>query len=390
MSRTLVVAVVALALGLFAAPGSPRAASPACPLAAAPEGRVAVTLEPAFPDLGFDFPTVLVQAPGEPGHWFVAERDGRIDRFDNRVDVATKTPVLDLRPRVDTAGEGGLLGMAFHPGFADNGQLFLSYTRPGAPLRSVVARFTSPDGGRTIDPDSEQPLLTLDQPYANHNGGAIAFGPDGHLYIGLGDGGSAGDPLQNGQDPDTLFGALLRIDVDGGAPYAIPADNPFAAGGGRAEVYAFGLRNPWRFSFDRQTGALWLGDVGQDRWEEVDCITRGGNYGWNLREGAHCYGAADCAGAGLIDPVAEYGHDLGCSVTGGYVYRGRELPALRGGYVYADYCSGRIWALFDGGSEGPVVRTLLDSDQRIVAFARDAAGELYVLAPGGVFRLAAP
>jgi len=386
--------LAAVLAGLLSACGdggaSARGTALSCPRSPAPDGDVGVALEPAFPELAFDFPTAMRQAPGDDRHWYLLERTGVIYRFENRPGASSRTTVLDLSGQIDTGGEGGLLGMAFHPRFQRNGEVFLSFTRDGSPLRSYVSRFRSPDGGRTLDVNSEEPLLTLDQPYANHNGGHIAFGPDGHLYIGFGDGGSAGDPLGNGQDPDTLFGALLRIDADAGDPYGTPADNPFADGGGRAEIYAWGLRNPWRFSFDRQTGGLWLGDVGQNEWEEVDCIDRGGNYGWNIREGAHCYGAPDCDTAGLTDPVAEYGHDLGCSITGGYVYRGSAIPALRGGYIHGDFCSGRIWALFDDGSGEPVVRELLDSDQRIVAFAQGAGGELYVLAADGVFRLAAP
>lgn len=346
---------------------------------------VAVALEPVFEGLSFTFPVALVQAPGDDTRWFVAERAGRVWMFANRPDVADAEMFLDISDRVSAAGEGGLLGMAFHPRFAANGEVFISYTAPGAPLVSHVARFRL--AGASLDPASEEALLTLEQPFDNHNGGHILFGPDGFLYIGFGDGGSAGDPLGNGQDTSNLFGALLRIDVDGGPPYAVPPDNPLVGGAGRPEIWAWGLRNPWRFSFDRATGDLWLGDVGQAQWEEVNRIQRGGNYGWNIREGAHCFAAPTCAAAGLIDPVAEYGHDLGCSITGGYVYRGGAIPSLHGAYLYGDFCSGRVWALDPATA---VVRELLDTDLNIVSFAEDQAGELYLVDGGGRLRRLVP
>lgn len=339
---------------------------------------VAVALEPVFEGLSFTFPVALVQAPGDDTRWFVAERAGRVWVFANRPDVAGAEVFLDISDRVSVAGEGGLLGMAFHPRFAANGEVFISYTAPGAPLVSHIARFRL--SGASLDPASEETLLTLAQPFRNHNGGHILFGPDGFLYIGFGDGGSAGDPFGNGQDTSTLFGALLRIDVDGGPPYAAPPDNPLVGGAGRPEIWAWGLRNPWRFSFDRATGDLWLGDVGQNQWEEVNRIRPGGNYGWNIREGAHCFAAPACAAAGLIDPVAEYGHDAGCSITGGYVYRGGAIPSLRGAYLYGDFCSGRVWALDPATA---VVQELLDTDLNIVSFAEDQAGELYLVDGGG-------
>jgi glucose/arabinose dehydrogenase len=271
-----------------------------------------------------------------------------------------------------------LLGVAFHPRFAENGFVYVSYTAPGAPLTSVVARFNSPDRGVTMDVNSETALLTLPQPFANHNGGHIVFGSDGMLYVGFGDGGSEGDPNGNGQDTNTLLGKILRLDVDNAAPYAIPGDNPFAGGGGRGEIWAFGLRNPWRFQFDRGTGALWAGDVGQNQFEEVDRITRGGNFGWNIREGAHCFSDPQCSTAGLIDPVAEYDHTEGCSITGGFVYRGSAIPSLSGSYVYGDFCSGRIWAL---ANEQPQV--IADTTLAISSFAEDSTGELLVIDMAG-------
>ncbi|MGE0080979.1 MAG: sorbosone dehydrogenase family protein [Thiohalomonadaceae bacterium] len=341
-----------------------------------------VALVPVFEGLGFDFPVAMLQAPGDNTRWYVLERGGRIWSFANQADIDSADVFLDISDRVSTGGEGGLLGMAFHPDFAGNGQVFLSYTSPGAPLTSRIARFRR--AGNALDPASEQTVLTLAQPSTNHNGGHLAFGPDGFLYIGFGDGGGGGDDAQNTAN---LFGALLRIDVNGAMPYAIPPDNPLVGAAGRGELWAWGLRNPWRFSFDRGTGELWLGDVGQDQWEEVDVIDRGGDYGWNIREGAHCFQAADCNTSGLIDPVAEYSHELGCSITGGYVYRGSAIPPLRGGYVFGDYCSGRVWALDPATAR---FTQFLDSDLRIVSFAEDNVGELYVVdANGGLFALVA-
>jgi glucose/arabinose dehydrogenase len=300
-----------------------------------------------------------------------------------------KELMVDISGRVNSSpNEAGLLGLAFHPRFTENGQVFLSYTASGRRLTSTVSRFKVTADGR-IAADSEQVLLKVEQPYGNHNGGQIAFGPDGLLYMGLGDGGSAGDPKDNGQNPKTLLGAILRIDVDNGDPYAIPKDNPFASSDkGRGEVYAWGMRNPWRWSFDRNTGELWVGDVGQNDWEEIDLVTHAGNYGWNIKEGTHCYAIDDCETpalkARLIDPVAEYGHDLGCSVTGGYVYRGQGIASLQGTYVFGDFCSGRIWGLTPEGQtqdgRKKFQKSLLeDSDLMIASFAEDNQGEIYVI-----------
>ncbi len=350
-----------------------------------------VFLERAFPNLSFNSPVALLQAPGDESRWFVVEKGGRVLVFDNAEDASLTQTFIDIGDRVNAGfSESGLLGMAFHPDFKNNRRVIMSYTRSGSPLVSYISRFSSADGGASLDPGSEQVLLTVAQPYSNHNGGQVAFGPDGYLYIGLGDGGSGGDPDGNGQDVNTLLGAMLRIDVDSGTPYAIPNDNPFAQGGGRAEIYAWGLRNPWRWSFDRDTGDLWLGDVGQNQWEEVDRVGLGGNYGWNIREGAHCYGGGSCSTVGLIDPVAEYSHSEGCSVTGGYVYRGTSIPGLNGVYVYGDFCSGRIWGLVEDAQAGLVPELLVDSDFSISAFGQGQDGELYVLhfaADGAIYRL---
>ena len=253
----------------------------------------------------------------------------------------------------------------------------------------MVSRFNY---NKAVAPESELVILEVPQPYANHNGGQIAFGPDGYLYIGLGDGGSAGDPRRNGQNPSTLLGAILRIDVSGATaeqPYAIPLDNPFVDGGGRPEIWAYGLRNPWRFSFDRETGELWTGDVGQNRWEEIDIIERGGNYGWNAMEGHHCFQpSSDCENEDFIPPVWEYSLDGdACSVIGGYVYRGTAIQTLVGTYVYADFCTGEIFGLRRDG-EDVVNRLLVDTDLRISSFGEDNDGELYVLSQGeGIYLL---
>lgn len=341
-----------------------------------------------FPALTFNQPVLMLQAPGHPERWYVVERAGRVLRFQNVNWVITTNEVIDIRASVDTAGEGGLLGMAFHPDFAVNGYVYLSYTAPSvtAALETRISRFTSSDGGLTLSPASELVILRVDQPFENHNGGHIAFGQDGLLYIGLGDGGSVGDPLGHAQNVNTLLGAMLRIDVDAAAPYAIPPGNPFAAGGGRGEIYAWGLRNPWRWSFDRASGELWAGDVGQDNYEEVDRIRVGRNYGWNIREGAHCYNAATCTVVGLTDPVLDYSHALGCSITGGYMYRGFAVPELYGVYIYGDFCSGRIWG-YDSWGFGSI-DLLFDTPLNIVSFAETPGGEILIIDyGGGIYRL---
>lgn len=350
----------------------------------------AVALQPLFPGRDFVQPVALLQTPHVTPYWYVVEKGGRVLRVDSEGSTVHVAPFIDLGKRVDARPtEAGLLGMAFHPDFSRNGTVYLSYTR-GGPLTSVLSRFTSRDDGLTLDPASEKVLLEVPQPYANHNGGQIAFGPDGYLYFGLGDGGFAGDPHGNGQNTHTLLGAMLRLDVDGASPYAIPQDNPFASGGGRPEIYAWGLRNPWRWSFDRKSGELWVGDVGQNAWEEIDRVTVGDNLGWNIREGSHCYRAGMCRSEGVVMPLAEYSHELGCSVTGGYVYRGKAIPQIDGHYLYGDFCSGRIWGLDSGNIQaGP--RILLSSGKRISSFAEDRNGELYLLdySTGRIFRLVA-
>lgn len=350
------------------------------PSAGAPPREV--TLVRAFPRLAFASPTDL-QAPADgTGRLFVVEQAGTVRAFPNEPDVATAAIFLDLRAKVASGGEMGLLGLAFHPQFRTNRQFYVNYTANG-PRRTVVSRFTArADDPGQADPASEAVVLTFDQPYANHNGGQLAFGPDGFLYIGTGDGGSGGDPHGNGQNVNTVLGKLLRIDVDhpaGGRAYGIPADNPFAAGGGRPEVFAWGLRNLWRFSFDPDTGRIWGADVGQSRLEEVDLLEKGKNYGWNVMEGSSCFRAATCDPSPYVLPVAEYGRDEGVSITGGYVYRGKRVPPLVGQYVYADYGSGKVWALPDGGKP----RLLVDSELNPSTFGVDAERELYLADHGG-------
>jgi glucose/arabinose dehydrogenase len=362
---------------------------------AAPTAQIGVNLQRAYPNLTFNAPTAMLQAPGDSSRWFVAERAGVVRSFD-ALDPGAAISTVALSIEVDDSGEGGLLGLALHPQFANNGQAFLSYTITGpgggTPLISRVSRVTSANGGRTFDPASEEILLTLPQPFINHNGGHIAFGPDGYLYIGFGDGGSAGDPFGHAQNANNFYGALLRIDVDNGTPYAIPPDNPFVDGGGRPAIYAYGLRNPWRFSFDRAMGRLWLGDVGQGDREEIDLIVKGGNYGWRCYEGSLEYELAGCGARGRYRfPVAEYGHNEGESITGGFIYRGSTIPALRGVYVFGDFISGTIWGLFPRAGGALDRRVLTTSELGVVSFAESNDGELYVLDlfEGGLYRIVA-
>lgn len=362
------------------------------PSSGPPAGTPSITTAQVFTALPtFNRPTALLQAPGDASRWFVLEKSGVVRVFANDASVSSSSVFLDLSGVVNAAGEGGLLGMAFHPNFPTTPEVFVSYTRTGAgtPLVSYVSRFYSMDGGLTADPAVEDIILTLAQEQTNHNGGDLHFGPDGNLYVGFGDSGGAGDPRNYGQNTSILHGAIVRVNVDGNSPYEIPVGNPFAGsaictqGVGAApcpEIFAWGFRNPWRFSFDRVTGKLWAGDVGQNAWEEVDVVEAGLNYGWNVREGANCFPAgSNCDATGLTDPVTEYGRSLGVSVTGGYVYRGPDVADLVGWYVFGDFGSGRIFAIPEDSSAGTEAEVLLDTDLAIVAFGEAAGGELYLV-----------
>ncbi len=350
-----------------------------------------IATQRVFEQLSFSQPVALLQAPGDSTRWFVVEKDGVIRVFANNPSSSSSEIFVDINTLVNSSGEGGLLGMAFHPNFPVTPEAFLSYTRSGVgtPLVSVVSRFLTTDNGQTLNTASEQVLLTLPQEATNHNGGHVKFGPDGSLYIGFGDSGGSGDPREYAQDTNNLHGSIVRLDVTGGTPYAIPADNPFStkpvcAGGFGTddcpEIYAWGLRNPWRFSFDASTGKLWAGDVGQNSWEEIDVIEVGQNYGWNDREGAHCFDPATGCATNFTDPITEYDHSMNDrSVTGGFVYRGAALTDLVGWYVFGDFISGRIFAIPENSQPGVIPDVLLDTSMSIVSFAEDNDRSLYVL-----------
>ncbi|MGH7518802.1 MAG: PQQ-dependent sugar dehydrogenase [Gemmatimonadales bacterium] len=365
-------------------------AGTACSDSTGAPGDFALALETVSNDLVF--PVDLTSPPGDP-RLFVAEKGGRIRIIESG--AVLPTPFLDLSDRVSTGGEQGLLGLAFDPDYATNGRFVVNYTDPAGDTR--ISAFRASADPDIADEASEALILGVDQPFVNHNGGQLAFGPDGYLYIGLGDGGDAGDPLENAQSLTTLLGKLLRIDLDGGAPYAIPPDNPFSAvAAARSEIWSYGLRNPWRFSFDRVTGDLYIGDVGQNEIEEIDVSPaasgagRGANYGWDVMEGRECFEpATGCDQSGLVLPAVQHDHGDGCSVTGGYVYRGSAIPALQGTYFYSDFCSGWIRSFrFAGGAateqrEWPALEA-----GNVTSFGQDDAGELYILTAGGtVYRI---
>lgn len=340
---------------------------------------------------GLNRPVDLVSANGDTGLLYVVEQSGRVRIIQDG--KLLPDPFLDIRDRVGSNGnEQGLLGIAFHPKYAANGFFYLDYTNLDGD--TVIARFSSPPGEKKIDPSSEFILIKIQQPFANHNGGNLIFGPDGYLWIGMGDGGGQGDPGNNGQSRQTLLGKMLRIDVDHGDPYTIPADNPFANGGGLPEIWAVGLRNPWRFSFDRLTGDLYIGDVGQNAWEEIDYLPAGfkttpGNFGWNILEGTHPYkDASTTDNTGLTDPIFEYGRDFGCSVTGGFVYRGDKLPEFQGIYLFGDYCSGNIMGLIHKDGDSWESRVLFKTPHNISSFGEGQNGDTYLLdLNGGAYRL---
>jgi glucose/arabinose dehydrogenase len=334
---------------------------------------------------GFIRPLLLTNAGDGSNRLFVVEQDGIIRVIENGATLAE--PFLNIEENVGSGGnEQGLLGLAFHPDYENNGYFYVNYT--GLDGNTVIARFQVSADPNVADAASETQLLTVAQPYENHNGGNLIFGPDGYLYIGLGDGGSGGDPQGNGQDLETLLGKMLRIDVNSGEPFAIPADNPFANGGGLPEIWAYGLRNPWRFSFDRSTGDLYIADVGQGQWEEISFlpggIVGGSNFGWNYFEGTHVYQGAAPEGASFVPPVTEYDHSGRCSVTGGFVYRGPSLPEWTGIYIYGDYCSGEVMGLFQQPDGAWVSQVLFTQPSFITSFGEDEAGELYLVDRNGI------
>ncbi len=336
---------------------------------------------------GFTSPIAMKQAPGDSSRWFVAEKSGVIRVFANNPSSSSSSTFFDISAVVASSGEGGLLGFAFHPDFPTTPEVFVSYTR-GGPFRSFVSRFYSTDNGQTLSPLVEDVLIVNPQPATNHNGGDIAFGPDRLLYVGFGDGGGSGDPNENGQNTMNIHSAIVRIDVDGNSPYEIPTGNPFSMnaactqGVGAAacpEIFAWGFRNPWRFSFDSVTGRLWAGDVGQNAWEEIDLVEVGENYGWNDREGAHCFDPATGCANTFREPHSEYAHALGRSVTGGFVYRGTDVPDLVGWYVFGDFITGRVFAFRQDATAGVTPEELLATSFSIVSFAEGIDGELYIL-----------
>ncbi len=387
-------ALAALGLGACGG-GSDGESQPAPP--------VTLTVQQVFASLpSFSSPVAMLQAPGDSTRWFVVEQDGQVRVFANNpaVTVANLFVDIDGMDRVTSGGETGLLGMAFHPNFPTDRRVFLSYTATSGNLVSRISSFMTADGGQTLDPASEQIVLTLNQPEDNHNGGNIAFGPDGLLYIGFGDGGGANDqhtqngPIGNGQALTTMLGKILRIDVgaEAATTYTIPSTNPFAANpkcgpGTNAqscpEIYAYGFRNPWRWSFDRQSGDLWAGDVGQSAREEVDRVTLGGNYGWRCFEGTRNTGFACGSLPNLLPPVAEYGRSVGTSTTGGYVYHGSAITSLVGRYVFGDFGSGRIFNIAGTTQPTLTLTSGFESGLSISSFGEDNDGELYVVHYGG-------
>ncbi|MCC6147523.1 MAG: PQQ-dependent sugar dehydrogenase [Anaerolineaceae bacterium] len=363
---------------------------PASPTQETPQATLQAAAPVTFPDPaayhwapvvgGLTRPSGLVAAGDGSGRLFLLEQAGRILVLKNG--TLLPDPFLDIRGRVGSAGnEQGLLGLAFSPSFNVDGTFYLNYTDFGGD--TVIARYHLLADSDRGDAESEEVLLHVKQPYANHNGGVLTFGPEGYLYIGLGDGGSGGDPQGNGQSLETLLGKLLRIDVNQEEGYRIPGDNPFVSGGGRPEIWAYGLRNPWQISFDRANGDQYIADVGQNQWEEIDFIPAGSpggaNLGWSYREGAHPYQGTPPEGLMLVEPIYEYDHSQGCSVTGGAVYRGRALPEWQGVYLFGDYCRGTVWGLLRDGQGNWQIQHIAETGALISSFGQDEAGEIYLL-----------
>ncbi len=363
-----------------------------------PSAVAPIQLKEAFPNLTFESPVEFTSAPDGTNRNFVIAQDGQIHVFPNNPQVKTSQVFLDISNKIKSGGERGLLGLAFHPEYKKNGYFYVNYTY-GEDLKTAISRFqVSKSNPNQADPKSEVILLTFDQPYSNHNGGKVAFGPDGYLYIAVGDGGSGGDPQNHGQNKASLLGKILRIDVNkpaGNLPYGIPADNPFKGNkeNFREEIYAYGLRNPWRFSFDAENGNLWAGDVGQNKIEEIDIIKKGQNYGWRMMEANDCFKPEDCNKNGLALPVYSYrqGMDTGKSVTGGHVYRGKKMAALKGKYIYGDFVTGNIWTLSPATNGKYTNALLMKLDGTVSAFGEDANRELYVCSysDGKIYTLAA-
>ena len=344
---------------------------------------------------GLTSPLDLEQPNDGSGRLFVVEQGGTIRIIQNGSLVTL--PFLDISSKVSFQGEMGLLGMTFHPSFQTNRKFYVNYVRDQAgQFQSVIAEYlASASNANQADPASERILLTVDQVgnFTNHKAGQLAFGPEGFLYFGLGDGGSGGDPFGHGQNTQILLAKMLRIDVDATSPglqYRIPPDNPFVGGGGLPEIYAYGFRNPWRFSFDRATARLFVADVGQDTFEEVDIVQKGGNYGWNIMEGLHCFNPpSGCNTAGLMLPIIEYSHAEGQAVIGGFVYHGAAIPALHTNYVFGDFSTGKIWRLTEASPNTWTRTLLLQTTFNISSFGQDVAGELYVvdISAGRVFKI---
>lgn len=353
-------------------------------LGTASAGTGAARVINAYPKLTFDSPVEYTYANDGTNRVFVVEQAGRIRVFDNNANAASAGTYLDIRSRVASGGEMGLLGLAFHPDFKQNGYFYVNYTKNN-PRETIVSRFkASSASAAEADPGSEVILFRFTQPYSNHNGGKVLFGPDGYLYVSTGDGGSGGDPQNNGQNRSSWLGKILRVDVNSTEKgnYGIPKDNPFAGNttGYREEIFAYGLRNPWRISFDDK-GQLWVGDVGQNELEEVDIVTKGGNYGWRVKEGRADYNGKDnnVNPSDLIPPIWQYPHENGnVSITGGYVYNGPSSPALVGKYIYADYASGRVWALTPNGNKAASNQEIIERAGSISAFGEDQKKELYL------------